>query len=202
MTAKKTDSKAPAAAAGETQAQNPLEDVHPTPTDGQLDDGVFRENPELPVDQGLDENGVPLGMQELVNRDPFTAEYVQFRLDQARGRRENAQSVDTQKRADLLTNPHLMEKPAEVGNRGAVAVWRSLRDLLREESTTLMDTSNVHELQMLRRELFSRKTLIEAVTMGLDMQLKRLDERIKIATAEAKAAKQGSAGSPDTPKKG
>ncbi len=156
---------------------------------GDLTEGALRPSGTESAGPGADEYGLPLSMQELAARDPFTEEYIQFRSGQAKKRREREQEVDVNIRADLLKNPHFMEKPAESGNRGAVAAWRSLRDQLKGESTALMDSSGLADLQMLRRELFTRRTLIEAVKMGLDMQLKRLDDRIKLAAEEEEAAR-------------
>ena len=130
------------------------------------------------------DDGLPQSEDEFFARDPFSADYVMFRRGQAELRRVKRARVNEQLRSDMLERPHLMEKPAEAGNRGAAAVWRSLRDLLRSETETLIDSSSLEELMLLKRELEARKAIVEAVNAGLLQQLKRLEQRLSVHDPE------------------
>lgn len=146
---------------------------------------MFAAERDLLLTGDLPDSALPQSEEEYVSRDPFSADYVEFRLSETRHRNEKQAKVNTKVRADLLEQPHLLEKPAESGSRGAAAIWRSLRDMLREESHTVMDNSGLQELLMLKRELETRKRIVEAVNEGLANQLKRLEQRLSVYDKEA-----------------
>lgn len=111
-------------------------------------------------------------------RDPFSADYADFLKTKADIRRTNDAPVDAEMRADLLARPHLMERPEESTHRGASAVWRSLKDQLKNESLTILDRSDPEELQMLLRELRVRKMVVDSVAKGVDGLLTRVEQRL------------------------
>lgn len=141
---------------------------------------MFAFERDMLLDGDIASSLLPQGEDELFDRDPFSADFVTFRIAQSQARKEKYAALNEQLREDLLQSPHLMEKPAEAGNRGAAAVWRSLRDLLRGETEALVDSSSVEELMLLKRELETRKTIVEAVNTGLESQLKRLEQRLSV----------------------
>ena len=112
-------------------------------------------------------------------RDPFSADYADFLKYKRDIREEEAQPrVDEGLRADLLRRPHLMERPEESTHRGAAAVWRSLKDQLKNESLEILDRSDPEELQMLRRELSARQMVLASVGKGIEGLIKRVDQRL------------------------
>lgn len=121
-------------------------------------------------------------------RDPFSADYADFLKDKAEMRREKAPRVDTGLRADLLAHPHLMAKPEESTHRGAAAVWRSLRDQLKNESLAILDRSDPEELLMLQRELRARQMVLDSVAKGVEGLLKRVEQRLAEGPAAASPA--------------
>ena len=142
----------------------------------------------------LPESLLPETEDEFASRDPFSADYLEFQKDNIEKKRVEQRKVDGQLRVDLLARPHLMKEPAESGARGGAAVWRSLRDILRQESATLMDSSGLEELLMLKRELEGRKGIVEAVSAGLDKQMQRLDQRIAAAREAMSNARRDETG--------
>jgi hypothetical protein len=150
--------------------------------------------------QGALASGVlPETVEDFFARDPFSADYANFLKEMSRqrsGRRaKSAPEVNLSLRANLLERPYLMERPEEGALRGSAAVWRSLKDQLRQESEKLIDTSDVHDLLALERDLRGRKSLITSVVRGIDMLLKRLQQRLE---AEGAAA-EGPAAEPPQP---
>ena len=129
-------------------------------------------------------DGLPQTEDEFYDRDPFSADYVLFRRSQSAVAREKRARVNENMRKDMLEHPHLLDNPAEASNRGAAAIWRSLRDLLRNESKELIDTSSLEELMLLKRDLETRKAVVEAVNTGLEHQLKRLEQRLSVHDPE------------------
>jgi len=121
---------------------------------------------------------LPQSEEDFALRDPFSADYIEFRLQQAQYKNRIEGRANPQLRADLLASPHLLEKPAESGSRGAAAVWRSLRDILGDESLQVMDSSGREELLHLKRELMSRKAVVAAVGEGIGKQLQRIEQRL------------------------
>lgn len=111
-------------------------------------------------------------------RDPFSADYADFLKGRAEITRAKETRVDKELRADLLACPHLMERPEESTNRGAAAVWRSLKDQLANEGMNILDRSEPEELLMLQRELQARRMVLDAVTKGVEGLLKRVDQRL------------------------
>lgn len=111
-------------------------------------------------------------------RDPFSADYADFLKTKADIRWAKEAPVNAEMRADLLARPHLMERPEESTHRGASAVWRSLKDQLKNESLTILDRSDPEELQMLLRELRVRKMVVDSVAKGVDGLLKRVEQRL------------------------
>ncbi|MEM1315130.1 MAG: hypothetical protein AAGI51_11280 [Pseudomonadota bacterium] len=108
--------------------------------------------------------------------DRFSAES----LDRASARSAHrpVRQVDEALRADLLERPHLFATPQENGRRGIVAVWRSLKDQLRDETLKMIDGSSRAELMMHRRELESRRAVVASVEKGLESLLERIDRRL------------------------
>lgn len=121
-------------------------------------------------------------------RDPFSADYADFLKDKADLRREKAPRVDAELRADLLVKPHLMAKPEESTHRGAAAVWRSLRDQLKNESLAILDRSEPEELLLLQRELRARQMVLESVAKGVEGLIKRVEQRLAEAPLPAETA--------------
>lgn len=121
-------------------------------------------------------------------RDPFSADYADFLKDKADLRREKTARVDLELRADLLAKPHLMAKPEESTHRGAAAVWRSLRDQIKNESLGILDRSDPEELLLLQRELRTRQMVLESVAKGVDGLLKRVEQRLAEGPAPETAA--------------
>jgi hypothetical protein len=111
-------------------------------------------------------------------RDPFSADYADFLKGKADIRWAKEAAVDQEMRADLLARPHLMERPEESTHRGAAAVWRSLKDQLKNESLTILDRSDPEELLMLQRELQARKLVVDSVAKGVEGLLKRVEQRL------------------------
>lgn len=111
-------------------------------------------------------------------RDPFSADYADFLKGKADIRWAKEAAVDQEMRADLLERPHLMERPEESTHRGAAAVWRSLKDQLKNESLTILDRSDPEELLMLQRELQARKMVVDSVAKGVEGLLKRVEQRL------------------------
>ena len=122
-------------------------------------------------------------------RDPFSADYADFLKEKGQLRRDKAARVDEDLRADLLARPVLMERPEESTHRGAAAVWRSLRDQLKNESLAILDGSDPQELLMLQRELQARKMVLESVGKGIDGLLKRVEQRLDDTDAPQKTLK-------------
>lgn len=171
-------------------------DTETTPRDNdrlaEATEAMFAFEREMVLDGVTPEYSLPQSEDEFYARDPFSADYVLFRHEQSQKRQEKRARVNVQLRADLLERPHLMEKPGEAGSRGAAAVWRSLRDLLRNQTEALIDSSSLDELMMLKRELETRKAIVEAVNTGLEHQLTRLEKRLSVydsAETEIKPAK-------------
>ncbi|MHC0053382.1 hypothetical protein [Actibacterium sp. D379-3] len=148
----------------------------------------FASDRDALLGEDIPDPALPQTEEEYISRDPFSADYVDFRLHEAEAKQGDIHRVNAKLRADLLAAPHLMEKPAESGNRGAAAVWRSLRDILREESHEIIDNSGLEELLMLKRELEARKAVVEAVNAGIGNQLKRLEQRLTAFDDAKKAA--------------
>jgi hypothetical protein len=111
-------------------------------------------------------------------RDPFSADYVDFLRDKAEIGRTRETRVDAELRADLLARPYLMERPEESTNRGAAAVWRSLKGQLANEGLSILDGSDPEELLMLQRDLQARKMVLDSVAKGVDGLLKRVEQRL------------------------
>lgn len=139
---------------------------------------MFAFERDVLLDGDIPDSALPQDEDALFDRDPFSADFVAYRIGQSQRRKEKYKALNEQLRDDLLEHPHLLEKPAESGTRGAAAVWRSLRDLLRGETEGIIDGSSVEELKMLKRELETRKAIVEAVNTGLQHQLKRLEQRL------------------------
>jgi hypothetical protein len=118
------------------------------------------------------------GEEAFYARDPFSADYVDFLRGKAEISRARVTQVDTELRADLLARPYLMERPEESTNRGAAAVWRSLKGQLANEGQTILDGSDTEELLMLQRELQARKMVLDAVAKGVEGLLKRVEQRL------------------------
>ena len=139
---------------------------------------------------GVEFSGVlPETEEAFYARDPFSADYADFLKSRGIARRtERKARVDEGLRASLLERPYLMEKPEEAAHRGAAAVWRSLKDQLKQESHKIIDDSDPSELQALESELASRQALVLAVSRGIEMLLKRLRQRLHDAPAAAAAA--------------
>lgn len=130
--------------------------------------------------EGVAFSGVlPESEEAFYARDPFSADYADFLKSKGAARRtERKARVDEGLRASLLERPFLMDKPEETAHRGAAAVWRSLKDQLKQESQKIIDDSDPAELQALESELASRQALVIAVGKGIDMLLKRLRQRL------------------------
>ncbi len=137
---------------------------------------------------------LPGDREEFMARDPFSEDYVLFRKERAAAK-QNEEVVNAKVRDDLLEKPYLMPNPVEEGVNGAAAVWRSLRDILHEESRKLIDTSGKTELMMLRRELLTRKAIVEAVNAGIANQLERLDKRVALLIAQPEGGDGAGGGS-------
>ncbi len=135
-------------------------------------------------------------------RDPFSADYADFLKEKGQLRRDKAARVDEDLRADLLARPFLMERPEESTHRGAAAVWRSLRDQLKNESLAILDGSDPQELLMLQRELQARKMVLESVGKGIDGLLKRVEQRLDDTDALQKPASKGNETPQDSNKGG
>lgn len=131
------------------------------------------------------ESLLPGSEEAFYARDPFSADYADFLKEKGEMRRAKAVSFDEELRASLLARPQLMEKPEESAHRGAAAVWRSLRGQLHNEGLELLDTSNIEELEMLQRDLKTRKMVLDSVTKGVDGLLKRVEQRIGEVRAES-----------------
>jgi hypothetical protein len=131
------------------------------------------------VPEGVQMTGIlPETVDAFYARDPFSADYVDFLKYKGQARRAERQTkIDLGLRASLLEQPLIMEKPEEAAFRGSAAVWRSLRDQLRMESDKLIDESDPFELDALERDLNARKAIVGAVGRGLDMLLKRVQQR-------------------------
>lgn len=121
---------------------------------------------------------LPADKDEFYHRDPFSADYVDFVHEREGARTDGGAKVDRKLRDDMLAQPHLLQKPEESANRGAAAVWRSLRDQLHEESLEMIDTSDREELLILKGDLMTRKALVDSVGEGLTNLIKRLDQRL------------------------
>lgn len=132
-------------------------------------------------------------------RDPFSADYADFLKDKADMRRDKAPRVDAELRADLLVKPHLMAKPEESTHRGAAAVWRSLRDQLKNESLAILDRSDPEELLMLQRELRARQMVLESVSKGVDGLLKRVEQRLTDLPLPETVSETAPETAPETP---
>ena len=130
--------------------------------------------------EGVDVSGVlPESEEAFYARDPFSADYADFLKSKGAARRSGRKArVDEGLRASLLERPYLMEKPEEAAHRGAAAVWRSLKDQLKQESQKIIDGSDASDLQALESELASRQALVTAVGRGIEMLLKRLRQRL------------------------
>ena len=140
---------------------------------------------------------LPESEEAFYARDPFSADYADFLKSKGAARRtERRARVDEGLRASLLERPFLMEKPEEAAHRGATAVWRSLKDQLKQESHKIIDDSDASELQALESELASRQALVSAVGKGIDMLLKRLRQRLHDAPAPTAAAAVAVAAAP------
>lgn len=113
---------------------------------------------------------------DAAGQDRFSPEH----LDRASAlsERRPVRKVDEELRADLLERPHLFANPQENGRRGLVAVWRSLKDQLRDETLTIIDSSTPSELAMHRRELESRRAVVASVEQGLEILIARIDQRL------------------------
>jgi len=111
------------------------------------------------------------------SRDPFSADYADLIGETADDRQ--AARVDEQLRADLLERPHLFTKPEENAHRGGAAVWRSLRDQLHGETLARLDGSERSELLALKRELETRRIIVEAVATGIGELIARLEQRLE-----------------------
>ena len=137
--------------------------------------------------EGVDTSGVlPESEESFYARDPFSADYADFLKSRSAARRSGRKArVDEGLRASLLERPYLMEKPEAAVHRGAAAVWRSLKDQLKQESQKIIDDSDAAELQTLESELASRRALVMAVGKGIDMLLKRLRQRLNEGPAPA-----------------
>lgn len=182
-----SDDRRPAADAGpEADPLLPSEAAPPDPADARV--LMYAAERDSLLGEPLAETTLPESEDEFAARDPFSSDYLEFQKANLEQRRFEQRKVDGQLRADLLARPHLMKEPGESGTRGAAAVWRSLRDILRQESATLMDSSRLDELLDLKRELEGRKGIVEAVATGLDKQLQRLDQRIAAAREAEDAA--------------
>lgn len=172
--AKKSKSKKAAAASGDAQAEDPSDVARIAEMSRQM----FGTERDTLLSGELPDSALPQDETEFAARDPFSADFILFRLDRSKRRGQQKARLNKQLRADLLEKPHLMENPAESGTRAGAAVWRSLRDLLRGETQALIDNSELEELLMLKRELTTRKAFAEAVNSGLESQLLRLEQRI------------------------
>lgn len=111
-------------------------------------------------------------------RDPFSADYVDLLRNKADMRHETTTRVDSELRTDLLAKPYLMATPEESTLRGAAAVWRSLRDQIKNESLAILDRSDPEELLLLKRELRARQMVLESVAKGVDGLIKRVEQRL------------------------
>lgn len=131
-------------------------------------------------------------------RDPFSADYADFLKDKAEMREQKAPRVDAELRADLLAKPYLMARPEESTLRGAAAVWRSLRDQLKNESLAILDRSDPEELLMLQRELRARQMVLASVTKGVDGLIKRVEQRLDETGPAPAATTATDAGAGDT----
>lgn len=143
-------------------------------------------NIDAMVPQTVQVHGIlPEDEEAFYARDPFSADYADFLKYKGDARRaEKRARIDEGLRASLLEKPMLMDKPEEAAHRGAAAVWRSLKDQLHQELEKLIDVSDETELDALERDIASRRTLVAAVSRGLDMLLERVRQRRK-ALAEA-----------------
>lgn len=124
------------------------------------------------------ESLLPDSEEAFYARDPFSADYADFLKDRG-GPRAGGPRIDAGLRADLLARPHLMTHPEEAAHRGAAAVWRSLRAQLHNEAQGVLDRSDPAELEMLRREMDTRKRVAEGVTRGLDAVIRRVEQRLR-----------------------
>lgn len=140
-------------------------------------DDVLSERDQI-LDDALLSGPLQETEEEIGSRDPFAADYLEFLRGKAVRQRKDPRRVDAELRANLLEKPYLTERPEEAGLRGAAAVWRSLRDQIREESLNMLDTSKRDELLMLQRELKARKSIVESVDHGLGLLLQRLKQRL------------------------
>ena len=139
---------------------------------------------DLFLDEAMIRDPMPDARDEIAARDPFSADYMEFLKDKAARNRVDPRRVDSELRANLLEKPYLTERPEEAGLRGAAAVWRSLRDQIREESLNLMDASGREELLLLQRELSARKAIVATVDKGLDILLNRLEQRLSALSSD------------------
>lgn len=137
----------------------------------------------LPVD--MDAVPVIVDKDDFISRDPFSADYVDFAMGRKALKKDGGAAAARRKlRDDLLSRPHLMPKPEEAAHRGSAAVWRSLRDQLKEISLGQIDSSGPEELQLLRNDLMARKQIVDSVAEGLTKLIERLDNRLAAATVD------------------
>ena len=169
--------------------------------------GEFTDSRDDILSSAMPETLLPDSEEAFYARDPFSADYADFLKSKAEIRQEKASRVDEDLRANLLEKPFLMAKPEESTLRGAAAVWRSLRDQLKNESLQILDRSDPEELLMLQRELRARQMVLESVTKGVDGLIKRVEQRLSEGgPAPARAASSAGSGigadtsTGDTPK--
>lgn len=158
--------------------------------------GEFTASRDDILSAAVPESLLPDSEDSFYARDPFSADYADFLKGNAEAWRENAASVDNELRANLLAKPYMMTKPEESTLRGAAAVWRSLRDQLKNESLAILDRSDPAELLMLQRELRTRKMLLDSVSKGVTGLLSRVEQRLE-AGSPTSAGADGTASDPD-----
>lgn len=200
------------AAAGKAAAGPPTDTTMPTPAQSDIQGvdmdlthgggiGEFTSGRDDVLSAAVPETLLPDSEEAFYARDPFSADYADFLKNKADMRQDKAPRVDTELRADLLAKPHLMAKPEESALRGAAAVWRSLRDQLKNESLEILDRSDPEELLMLQRELRARQMVLESVTKGVDGLIKRVDQRLdEVSAAPATKIPAPKADTGDAPK--
>ncbi len=139
---------------------------------------AFAADRDALIDDMVPAAALPADRDEFYHRDPFSGDYVDYVNAREGSRTDGGAKVARKLREDLLSKPHLLPKPEEGANRGAAAVWRSLRDQLHQESLGMIDSSDREELLILKGDLMTRKALVDSVGEGLTNLIKRLDQRL------------------------
>lgn len=136
--------------------------------------------PDGPVE--LREGTELVAGMEFLDENPFEAELLELQ----RRRIELREAASKRVRPNPLLDLSLLDDPEEALIKGVAVIRQSLRELLTGETARLVDTSAPTELDALRKQLETRKLVLEAALKDLSGQLTRLRNRLR--EAEAKTA--------------